>query len=360
MPCIKAGVKTTVCGMHRYINCIYLHYPVPLLRIMGPRDIGVTCQSKWQKVEVEVDEEWHGQCPPGGVCVSKPNYLAECFVRSHACKPARRSSSIYCYQPWAGPILLAHPELVAIDIHARVLQKWRDAYLPGHSAEVAQQQGCFLPDRAMPTTGRESRRSSRSGTSSSDAPKSERREKAKSSQSYSQAYSASRRASLKPELSSIPSERPQYKSRTHSLPLVPIPARSEAGGDYGERNIGGSGGKVDAQMQEDTEEHVSTPRASEIGIVLDGGQDDDEVAGAVGVARHYQPFQNAEVRVHNFGENRTNAETCDTADYRVRAYTRDQHSSAWGRRCGQIHIHAKGSRPSMSNSVSSGRAKSSD
>ncbi|KAK5736918.1 hypothetical protein LTR17_007062 [Elasticomyces elasticus] len=159
----------------------------------------------------------------------------------------------------------------------------------------------------MPTSGlggRDSRRSSKSGPSGdakgterrssksgpsgngTDAYKtSERKEKAKSSQSYTAAYSAARRGSVQPNqtgLGTLP-ERPPLKTR-HSAPYVETRAASTL-----------QNGHVQDVEEDETEaKDFAQPAGAD---VMADGQDEDEVAGAVGAVRQqqYQPFQNPEV-----------------------------------------------------------------
>lgn len=147
--------------------------------------------------------------------------------------------------------------------------------------------------------GRDSRRSSKSGASaaaasssgSNDAHKGsgDRREKAKSSQSYTAAYNAARRGSVQPSheggLGSVP-ERPRLKTRTHSAPLVEVRQRPAGGGP--DRD---GGGHTDSKPQSKAKELA--PQTS--GGAMADGQDEDEVAGAVGSARLYEPFSSPEV-----------------------------------------------------------------
>lgn len=132
------------------------------------------------------------------------------------------------------------------------------------------------------TSGRDSRRSSKSGPSSNDAVKSsERREKAKSSQSYSTAYINARRESVQRNLGSVP-ERPRVKSRTRSAPSIE-PRKPGAA-------------QLTASIEDadqDTEGRSITPQSG--GGAMADGQDEDEVAGVVGAVRQYQPFQSLEV-----------------------------------------------------------------
>ena len=156
----------------------------------------------------------------------------------------------------------------------------------------------------MPTHssgGRESRRSSKSGPSGSDAYKSsERKEKTKSSQSYTSSPhngarrgsvqpDPPRRGSVQPELSSVP-ERPRLKSRTHSAPLVD--QRKDPGGAQRVAVVDKSQ-HASPPHHEEVEEHDFAGSAA--GGAMSDGQDEDEVAGAVGAVRQYQPFQNPEV-----------------------------------------------------------------
>lgn len=142
----------------------------------------------------------------------------------------------------------------------------------------------------MPTSGsgRDARRSSKSGSSGDDAQRSsERREKAKSSQTYSAAYSNSRRGSVQPTsqegLGSVP-ERPRVKTRTNSAPLIEV---RKAGGELSEDQ------DEDAAEQEEIEARDFAAPAG--GGAMADGQDEDEVAGVVGALRQYHPFQSPEV-----------------------------------------------------------------
>ncbi|EMC95338.1 hypothetical protein BAUCODRAFT_578020 [Baudoinia panamericana UAMH 10762] len=138
--------------------------------------------------------------------------------------------------------------------------------------------------------GRDSRRSSKSGPSSQEAYRnSERREKAKSTQSYTgTAYgaAAARRGSVQPNadgsasLSSVP-ERPRLKARTHSAPLVETHPAVRDGGDS-------------PQQATEAEDRDYAVAQATLNALIDG-QDEDEVAGAVGTVRQYQPFQSPEV-----------------------------------------------------------------
>jgi len=137
----------------------------------------------------------------------------------------------------------------------------------------------------MPTssTERESRRSSRSGPSGHEAYKSsERTEKAKSSQNHAAPNSAARRGSVQPNLGSV-AERPPFKTRTNSAPLV---ERREVGSDEEGTERQYVAGKQDAHARH-------TPQAG--AGAMSNGQDEDEVAGVVGAVRQYQPFQSPEV-----------------------------------------------------------------
>ncbi|TKA37794.1 hypothetical protein B0A54_09796 [Friedmanniomyces endolithicus] len=131
------------------------------------------------------------------------------------------------------------------------------------------------------------RRSSKSGPTGNDALKSlpaERREKTKSSQSYTAAYSAARRGSVQPYqeggLGALP-ERPRLKTRTHSAPVV----------DRAAQQNGQALEPVPAQNESDGRDFAEPASP---GAMADG-QDEDEVAGAVGAVRQYQHFQNPEV-----------------------------------------------------------------
>ncbi|KAK5119278.1 hypothetical protein LTR85_007634 [Meristemomyces frigidus] len=138
--------------------------------------------------------------------------------------------------------------------------------------------------RAMPTTssGRDSRRGSKSGVSTNDAVKSpERREKGKSSQSHSTAYNNARRGSVQPNLGSVP-ERPRLQTRTHSAPSVEVRKGASS------QPIG----RI-KDADQDTAARDFAPQAG--GGAMADGQDEDEVAGVVGAVRQYQPFQSPEV-----------------------------------------------------------------
>ncbi|KAK1067706.1 hypothetical protein LTR74_006180 [Friedmanniomyces endolithicus] len=131
------------------------------------------------------------------------------------------------------------------------------------------------------------RRSSKSGPTGTDALKSlpsERREKTKSSQSYTAAYSAARRGSVQPYqeggLGALP-ERPRLKTRTHSAPVV----------DRAAQQNGQAHDPVPAQSEPEGRDFA---QPASPGAMADG-QDEDEVAGAVGAVRQYQHFQNSEV-----------------------------------------------------------------
>ncbi|KAK0981364.1 hypothetical protein LTR91_011945 [Friedmanniomyces endolithicus] len=131
------------------------------------------------------------------------------------------------------------------------------------------------------------RRSSKSGPTGTDALKSlpsERREKTKSSQSYTAAYSAARRGSVQPYqeggLGALP-ERPRLKTRTHSAPVV----------DRAAQQNGQAHDPVPAQSEPEGRDFA---QPASLGAMADG-QDEDEVAGAVGAVRQYQHFQNSEV-----------------------------------------------------------------
>ncbi|TKA39847.1 hypothetical protein B0A54_10197 [Friedmanniomyces endolithicus] len=131
------------------------------------------------------------------------------------------------------------------------------------------------------------RRSSKSGPTGTDALKSlpsERREKTKSSQSYTAAYSAARRGSAQPYqeggLGALP-ERPRLKTRTHSAPVV----------DRAAQQNGQAHDPVPAQSEPEGRDFA---QPASPGAMADG-QDEDEVAGAVGAVRQYQHFQNSEV-----------------------------------------------------------------
>ncbi|KAK3681546.1 hypothetical protein LTR37_020854 [Vermiconidia calcicola] len=126
-----------------------------------------------------------------------------------------------------------------------------------------------------PSSGRDSRRSSKSGPSGNDAYKSsERKEKAKSSQ----VYDSRRRGSKQVEsgLGSV-DERPKLKGRTSSAPLIEPQRHAVGDGEQTPPHSTGS----------------STPRATQGGV--EAAQDEDEVAGVVGAIKHYQPFQSPEV-----------------------------------------------------------------
>lgn len=146
--------------------------------------------------------------------------------------------------------------------------------------------------REMPTSssaGRESRRSSKSGPSGSVAQGSgERKEKSKSSQSYATSYNAARRGSAQPSQEALGSvaERPRLKTRTHSEPLVEV-RKTESGASGSELEDGLASPGPDA--------YTLAPQQVG-GSGMANGQDEDEVAGAVGTVRQYQPFQSPEVR----------------------------------------------------------------
>lgn len=136
----------------------------------------------------------------------------------------------------------------------------------------------------MPSSnsGRDSRRSSKSGPSGNEAYKSsDRREKAKSSQ----VYPSSRRGSRQAEstLGSVP-ERPSVKGRTYSAPLV------DRVGEPGRRDE-----LHDGEQTRKESKSSSAPRVDAGGVGVEDAQDEDEVAGVVGAVKRFQPFQNPEV-----------------------------------------------------------------
>ena len=130
-----------------------------------------------------------------------------------------------------------------------------------------------------PSSGRDSRRSSKSGPSGNDAHKSsnsDRREKTKSAQVYDDRRRGSRQTES--GLGSV-SERPQLTSRTNSAPLL------EPGARYG-----------GARGEQTSSARTTASSTSKVGSEDAGdAQDEDEVAGVVGAVRHFQPFQNPEV-----------------------------------------------------------------
>ena len=132
-----------------------------------------------------------------------------------------------------------------------------------------------------PSSGRESRRGSKSSVTPSEAQKSsDRREKAKSSQ----IYDSRRRPSRQAESSfSSASARPQLKGRTNSAPLI-----DRGGADQSARHGNEYGVQTGHSSNAST-----TPRVSS--RVVDA-QDEDEVAGVVGAVKNYQPFKSFEVR----------------------------------------------------------------
>lgn len=137
--------------------------------------------------------------------------------------------------------------------------------------------------RRMPTpsSGRESRRASKSSATPSEAQKSsDRREKAKSGQIYDSRRRPSRQAES--SLSSA-SARPQLKGRTNSAPLIDRGA-VEPGALHGNEYGGQTGPSSNAS---------TTPR---VGSRVVDAQDEDEVAGVVGAVKNYQPFKSFEVQ----------------------------------------------------------------
>lgn len=127
-----------------------------------------------------------------------------------------------------------------------------------------------------PSSGRESKRSSKSSAGANEAYRgSERREKSKSSQ----VYEAQRRGSKQAESGLVgASARPQVKGRTNSAPLI-----DARGADTASRQ----------NVEDGKQTGSSTPRAGRSD--LQDAQDEDEVAGVVGAVRHFQPFQSSEV-----------------------------------------------------------------
>ena len=133
-----------------------------------------------------------------------------------------------------------------------------------------------------PSSGRESRRGSKSNAAANEAYKSssDRREKAKSSQIYDSRRRPSRQAES--ALGSA-SARPQLKGRTNSAPLVDRVA------EYGSRQTDRYGDQTAVSSTAST-----TPR---VGTYADrDAQDEDEVAGVVGAFKTYQPFKSFEVQ----------------------------------------------------------------
>ena len=127
-----------------------------------------------------------------------------------------------------------------------------------------------------PSSGRESKRSSKSSAGANEAYKSsDRREKSKSSQVYVGQRRGSRQAES--ELANA-SARPPLKGRTNSAPLI-----DARGADTGSRH----------NVEDGRQTGSSTPRAGPRGY--QDAQDEDEVAGVVGAVRHFQPFQSPEV-----------------------------------------------------------------
>ena len=134
-----------------------------------------------------------------------------------------------------------------------------------------------------PSSGRESRRGSKSNATANEAYKSssERREKAKSSQVYDSRRRPSRQAES--ALASAPA-RPQLKGRTNSAPLI-----DRGGAEHANRQTDRYGDQTAGSSTAST-----TPRATT--YVDWDAQDEDEVAGVVGAFKTYQPFKNFEVQ----------------------------------------------------------------
>ncbi len=76
-------------------------------------------------------------------------------------------------------------------------------------------------------------------------------------------------------------ERPRLKTRTHSAPVV----------DRAAQQNGQAHDPVPAQSEPEGRDFA---QPASLGAMADG-QDEDEVAGAVGAVRQYQHFQNSEV-----------------------------------------------------------------
>lgn len=123
-----------------------------------------------------------------------------------------------------------------------------------------------------PTSGRDSRRGSRSG-GEPGFKNAERREKAKSSQAYSQYTETAGKGSE----GGAATRRPQLGTRTTSAPLV-------------ERRRG-SGYAAGLQHIPQSQDYAAQTGSG----AAEGGQDEDEVAGVVGTVRQYEPFRSPQV-----------------------------------------------------------------
>ena len=131
-----------------------------------------------------------------------------------------------------------------------------------------------------PTSGRDSRRGSRSA-GDSGFQNTDRREKAKSSQTYAQ-YTGGAGPGGEGGPAGVVSpqsavRRPQLGGRTSSAPLV-------------ERRLG-SGHAAGLQRLPQGQEHVAQAGTG----AAEAGQDEDEVAGVVGAMRQYEPFRSPQV-----------------------------------------------------------------
>ena len=135
------------------------------------------------------------------------------------------------------------------------------------------------------TSGRDSKRSSRTSTTEANkSSTSDRRAKAQSQQIYKQGRRPSQQVEdgLK-----VSAERPGVKSRTNSAPLVQTAVDAKRS----------STGQKSTRAQQDGPA-TTAKKAGE------HAQDEDEVAGVVGAIRHFQPFRKDGVCIGDGASNR--------------------------------------------------------
>lgn len=146
-----------------------------------------------------------------------------------------------------------------------------------------------------PSSGRDSRRSSKSGNTASDAqPVGKAEHRREKSSQYHAASQSARRGSLRPaeQSSGGASARPGLQSRTYSAPSMDGRADAASGPATGKKEVGDARGGVEAQGLRST---WREGLAQNTGVAVEAGQDEDEVAGAVGAIRQFRPFQSPEV-----------------------------------------------------------------
>ncbi|GAB7360457.1 hypothetical protein MBLNU230_g8411t1 [Neophaeotheca triangularis] len=144
----------------------------------------------------------------------------------------------------------------------------------------------------MPTTssGRDSRRSSKSGNTAGDARPAQKGHRRENSSQYHATSQSARRGSLKPAEPSSGGApaRPGLQIRTYSAPLIEGRTRVASGPATGN-------GSDEARGEERLDSSERQEFAQGTGAAVEGGQDEDEVAGAVGAIRQFRPFRSPEV-----------------------------------------------------------------